>query len=901
MLSDTEFDAWANGLGLSETAKAILTRIRASAPERRVTNTAGNFCGSFPSEKLGQTIQWESWTGERAMVLLWEVDGDCLEAWDQALKPKISYVLPSGQRSGTRTTIDYLALLRNWVGGVDYKTSAELQKLTETAPYRWIQTDTKTWDQPPAREALKNIGLGYRLFSEWDIPQILVRNVDFLRPRLLRAVEIPEQAARSLKSRLLETRRVLLTDAIALVGDADVIYEGHFQRRWYLELRQEPLALPDNAWVYRDQIACQMFQAIDRSSNPLLLDHVDPDRIAKGSNLVWAGQSYQLLNRTAAEVFLLAAGQPLVQMQQADFRRLVRTREISTNAPMPTTTTAGLEVLQQATDAAIDEAIEKLKVLDLVRTGTKVSEAGVARRTYYDWRTQYNEGETSYANGFIGLIPRHDQKGNRTPRTEPDEIALLQKAFVWLRNQVPREPKAGYSYYVGLCADTIEPRSFVSFNDAWNSEDQYKATKDREGERAAYPVKAPRSTEGIHLAQGPPEGDSPFARVHIDHMISDTFCRRMNSTQLLGKPWFTIAIDAFTRLVLALWISMLAPSHASVMMVLRDMIRRHGRLPMTTITDGGKDFKAKRVARFLAASRAEHALRPRSEPRFGNPVERLNLDINHHLTKVLHGSNEVLKTPRMSSASHDPRDLAYLTVPMLAAHVEDLLFNKYPQKPHAGLQSTPDEAMRSAGILQGSSWGVPLLFDEQAVFRTLAQPHKHGGLMRQRDGIRLNSHNYYSDALVGRDNEKLQDVPLYDPEDPTYIFVRLDGRWSRCKMIDSQLKRLPPPEHRRYYLGEHIYLARPSSSKTEQRAFEASMGGMYQDIDAERDCYLREGVNDAASEAPEQQPSATPASPPPAAPSPYSTEDAETGTHGSGTHGPLKLVAAPISRRTVGE
>jgi putative transposase len=836
MLSLSQFDEWSRRLQLNAVARAFLAQIRSSDPVRRVSNAAGNMCGSFASEKMGHTVQWESLTGERPLVLLWEYDPSCLEMWDQSWKLKISYVLPSGKKSGGRTAIDFVVLKKDWVGGVDYKTAAELSKLSVEQPYRWVQTGPKTWDQPPAREALNKLGLGYRVLSDHDIPHVLVRNVEFLRPRLMREVDMQTDAISALRSALASDRRVLLTDAIGIVGDPSLVYEGHFRRHWHLDLQHEALALPDNAWVYRDLSSQRMFEALGRATLQPLLEQIDPDGIPLGSTVVWAGQHYRLVNRTPVEVFLLAPGQPLVPMLQKDFRPRVRSREILAGSSAPITTNDGLEVLKCVTDSSVDEAIEKLEVLERVRAGVKVSECGTPRRTYYDWRLEFEEGEKQYGNGFIGLISRHDLKGNRTPRTDEAEVALLKEAFAWLREPVPREAGAGYAYYVALCAKAfVEPRSLASFNGAWNAEDSHAKTEDREGKRAAYPVKPPRTTGGAHLQQGPPEGDTPFGRVHIDHLQSDTFCRRMNTTQLLGKPWFSIAIDAMTRWVLGLWVSILAPSHASVMMVMRDIVRRHGKLPLFVITDGGADFKAKRVAKFLASCHSEHGLRPASEPRFGNPVERLNLDINHHLTKVVYGSNEVLKTPRMTSRSHDPRELSYLTVPMLAAHAEDLLFNKYPDKPHDGLQCTVNEALRSAAALQGTAWGVPTAFDEQFIFRTLAQPHKHGGLMRQRDGIRLNSYNYYADELVGRDNERLREAPLYDPEDPLYLQARLGGRWTRCEMIDSQQRRLPPPDHRRFLLAEHIYLARPSTSKDKQLAFLASVGNMYMEQDAERE------------------------------------------------------------------
>lgn len=834
MLNDEEFDAWARRVQLSDNAEAVISRVRSSQPARNVSNSAGNLCGTIASRKMRKTIQWESWTGERALVILWEHDPACLEMWDQPLSLKINYVLPSGRRSGARTVVDYLVLTKTSAGIVDYKTSAELRDLVVNEPYRWVQNGPNSWDQPPARAACESMGLGYRLLTDHDIPHLLLRNIDFLRPRLLRKVSVPADVAKDVREALSREPRLSLTAAIALSGNADFIYEGHFLGYWYLDLRGEALAHPDNAMIYADARAASLCQAIDRTKLLQFKPKPDPDQFNVGDIVVWGSERYQLANATKTHKFLQAPGRPLLQLSQADFRALVLSEQIISAKPAELAFESGLEILRSATPQAIDDALEKLKTLEQLFDGKDVSDLNSPRRSVYEWKARYREGEKVYGSGFIGLIDRHDKKGNRTPRTEEEELSALKKAFEWLRKQVPREIKAGYAVYLSFCEDdAITPRSYVSFNSAWNTEDQYEATVTREGKRAAYPLKPPRHTGGSHLDQGPPEGDSPFSLVHFDHVQSNIFCRRTNGISILGKPWISIAIDAFTRLVLAFWISILSPSHASNMMLLREIVRRHGRLPMMVITDSGKDFKATVIKQLLASKGSGQAFRPGSEPRFGIPVERLNLDIDHHLSKVVHGSNAVLRQPRNSSKSHDPRILAYLTLEQLAEKVEWLLYEHYPLRPHDGIQTTPDEKLRSASILQGTSWGIPVDFDEQLLFQTLAGPHKHGGLVRQRDGIRLNGHNYYSDILVGRGQIKLSDQPLYDPEDPTYIYARIDKRWEKCRMIDSQLRRLPPEANRRYYLGERIYLQKPGTKSEAEKFSLTSLGRFYRELDEE--------------------------------------------------------------------
>lgn len=224
MLSPDEFLAWAAAKGLAPGTTALVDRLRNSEPGRRVKNTSGNYCGGFPSEKLGKVIQWESMTGERACVLLWEYDADTLEVWDQCLQVKLNYTLPNGKRAGDRTWIDFLKLDGTGAAGVDFKTSSELMKLCVDKPYRWVQTGPDSWDQPPARDACAKLGLGYYLLTDRDVPHTLARNIDFLRPRMLRSTDVPLESRSLLSAKLQAAQRVLLSEAISLVGDADVIY-----------------------------------------------------------------------------------------------------------------------------------------------------------------------------------------------------------------------------------------------------------------------------------------------------------------------------------------------------------------------------------------------------------------------------------------------------------------------------------------------------------------------------------------------------------------------------------------------------------------------------------------------------------------------------------------------------
>ena len=73
-LSKEAFEQWCWRLGLSDQAKAVITQIRTSPPARHVQSAAGNVSGTYPSQKMGCSIQFESHRDELPFVYLTEHD-----------------------------------------------------------------------------------------------------------------------------------------------------------------------------------------------------------------------------------------------------------------------------------------------------------------------------------------------------------------------------------------------------------------------------------------------------------------------------------------------------------------------------------------------------------------------------------------------------------------------------------------------------------------------------------------------------------------------------------------------------------------------------------------------------------------------------------------------------------
>jgi transposase InsO family protein len=148
----------------------------------------------------------------------------------------------------------------------------------------------------------------------------------------------------------------------------------------------------------------------------------------------------------------------------------------------------------------------------------------------------------------------------------------------------------------------------------------FEQTAKRQGHRAAY------AREDFYWElelTTPRHGDRPFEIAHIDHTELDieTVCSRTG--RVLGRPWLTLLTDAFSRRVLAFYLTFDPPSYRSCMMVLRECVRRHARLSQIVVVDGGRDFQSIYFETLLARYECTKKTRPAAKPRFGSVCERL--------------------------------------------------------------------------------------------------------------------------------------------------------------------------------------------------------------------------------------------------------------------------------------
>ena len=136
-LNPREFEQWCQTLKLPAAAIEAIATIRSAPPSRRVQGRASNVSGTYPSQKMGLTIQFESHKVELWAIYLMEHDPNVLEFYDQPSSFKIQYTNKAGRKIGHYHTPDFFVMSADNAAWVEWKTEAQLQKLSEKYPTRY--------------------------------------------------------------------------------------------------------------------------------------------------------------------------------------------------------------------------------------------------------------------------------------------------------------------------------------------------------------------------------------------------------------------------------------------------------------------------------------------------------------------------------------------------------------------------------------------------------------------------------------------------------------------------------------------------------------------------------------------------------------------------------------------
>ena len=322
--------------------------------------------------------------------------------------------------------------------------------------------------------------------------------------------------------------------------------------------------------------------------------------------------------------------------------------------------------------------------------------------------------------------------------------------------------------------------SYKTFVAAINRRPRHVQVKKRAGRRAAY------SHEPLYLELSytlPRHGDRPFEVVHMDHTELDVALVDSQTGHYFGRPWATFLTDAFSRRLLAVYLTFDEPSYRTCMMTLRECVHRHNRLPELVVVDWGPEFESIYFETLLARYECSKATRPQARPRFGSIIERLFNTANTTFVHNLAGNTQVMKNVRQVTKSVDPRGHALWTLGELYGQLRRWAYEEYDTTEHETLSQTPREAFEQ-GLLRGGMRPHRLIpYDEDFLLSTLPTTPKGTAQLVPGRGVKINKLFYWARGDAFRDHPELEKTQLpirYDPYDMGHAYVFLKHRWVEC-------------------------------------------------------------------------------------------------------------------------
>lgn len=255
-----------------------------------------------------------------------------------------------------------------------------------------------------------------------------------------------------------------------------------------------------------------------------------------------------------------------------------------------------------------------------------------------------------------------------------------------------------------------------------------------------------------------PNSSYPLESIQIDHTPLDVIVVDDEQRLPIGRPWLTLAIDQFSRMVVGYYLSFDAPSVTSVGMCLANamlpkdsLLMQHqvespwpvwGR-PTKVRCDNGPDFRAESLRQSCALYSIDIEFRPVKVPRYGGYIER----IQGTLLRELHD----LPGSTFSSVAHRGEYDSEGRATMTKAELEHLLLllicNEYHRRPHSALGMPPLRKWE-LGIFGGAghegSGLAPRPTSRTTVYLDFLPMYER---TVQADGVSIDGLRYYGDVL----------------------------------------------------------------------------------------------------------------------------------------------------------
>lgn len=315
----------------------------------------------------------------------------------------------------------------------------------------------------------------------------------------------------------------------------------------------------------------------------------------------------------------------------------------------------------------------------------------------------------------------------------------------------------------------------------------------RQGAKVAEHIFSPIDSEF-------PGADWPLAIVQMDHTKVDIILVDDLHRRPIGRPWITLAIDVFSRMIAGFYVSFDPPGALSTGLCLAQAIlpkeqwlAKHDLdaewplwgIPKMLHLDNAKEFRGSMLQRACSEYGIDISWRPVARPHFGGHIERL---LGTLLKEIHTLPGTTFSNPR-ERGDYDSEAKAALTLSEFEAWLATYIAKVYHQRKHSSIGMPPLAKYREGvfGTAQRPGVGLPArITDEQRlrldftpyVERTIQdygvvidEVHYYHDVLRRWIGAKTGSSKQKRKFLFRRDPRDISVIWFYDPELRAYFDI----------------------------------------------------------------------------------------------------------------------------------
>lgn len=402
-------------------------------------------------------------------------------------------------------------------------------------------------------------------------------------------------------------------------------------------------------------------------------------------------------------------------------------------------------------------------------------EAGVHYTTAYQWARNYMSTGT-----LTGILPRKRGRAKGEIRIEQQAEQIIQKA---IEEHYLKKIKPSVQYVINVVLSecqkkNIDPPSKNTIRNRIGQIDEYKRAK-RRGNDSDTRTK-------FEPTPGEFKADYPLQIVQIDHTKMDVIIVDEETRQPIGRPFITVAIDIYSRMITGYHLSLDAPSGLSVAMCVANSIlpKKEWLMQMdidsnwdvwgfmdTLHADNGAEFRAEALIEACRINEINLQWRPVNKTNYGGHIERL---IGTLMKKVHEIPGTTFSNIR-ERFGYDSEGNAIMTFHELERWLATFITKIYHKQKHSTLGMSPENKWEEGvfGTPAQKGMGLPPVPASPETLLIDFLPMEKRKI--RKTGVHINNLQYYDFVLRSfmkdpSTNKNKEYTFRIDPNDISYIW-----------------------------------------------------------------------------------------------------------------------------------